>query len=658
MRSCVDTHGNVRNAVSSTANGMGSTMISGDSSSPLGPHSKHLRGSLACSSPILYSRMFLLCARSIVNNHCAVNGTPIIYCMSLGDQNCRSPWKSEFDKFAFFSVKPPYSFSQLVGPFCQHCNSFFCCHKPVVVSNGSSLAYHYSDVQVSENMKPSNKSVAKPENPSFKFLSFNICSFFDHSKTGRTTKWARCTRPSRIPGWKAQLLSDKILVAGFQEARLRDRKSECNHFLVYSSQMQSQYLGVAIFLNKHDPVYYYNDGVKCKCLHDRSMVCRCYAQPRALIISVSYPFGVVFYVAIHAPDSKWGEAELSKWWELLFTNIRKYIRPGAVVVSFIDGNCKVGSVMSQHVGDNHAEQENLCGSYLHKYLRITQSFLASTFRSCSASCSPYTYKASNDSTHRIDFLALPLKWKENSCVAWNSSEPELLDRSMHAAVLCKVTGTAEPTMYYDWKNQCDYDVGAMRVCECEHVKKSIAQQMQLCDNSLPFLDATSAMHHVERHCHFVATTHFPKGTRPSTPNKPYLSQDTFRHVVFKNQCIRDFRQFKYRVLKPLKRIFFNAWLSGYKARTPPSRVSMLWCFWGVPWWKLQFDAWHIAWYSGFVRSLCHAERSSLAYKLSEAACEVFEKHDMRRFYALSKSLARVNKPEFGSNRTQRPVCCF
>ena len=68
----------------------------------------------------------------------------------------------------------------------------------------------------------------------------------------------------------------------------------------------------------------------------------------------------------------------------------------------------------------------------------------------------------------------------------------------------------------------------------------------------------------------------------------------------------------------------------------------------TPWCQIQWEAWHLRWYSGFVRNLCHSEGASMTQHLAAPACQAFEDHDVRNCFALSKSLSQINKSEMAA----------
>ena len=79
-------------------------------------------------------------------------------------------------------------------------------------------------------------------------------------------------------------------------------------------------------------------------------------------MSVTYAFGIVYYLCLHAPDRSHGKAQIIAWWRALYAVLDRHIEPSSRIVLFCDSNAKIGSVSSASVGQVSPDHENFCGS--------------------------------------------------------------------------------------------------------------------------------------------------------------------------------------------------------------------------------------------------------------------------------------------------------
>ena len=91
----------------------------------------------------------------------------------------------------------------------------------------------------------------------------------------------------------------------------------------------------------------------------------------------------------------------------------------------IDGNSAIGSHTSDHIGGWWAREENENGQALHHLLASQSLYVPCTFEGIGQDEDDFTWTHSQGSTHRNDYIAVPLRWKCCLQRAWVSEVLEL-----------------------------------------------------------------------------------------------------------------------------------------------------------------------------------------------------------------------------------------
>ena len=87
---------------------------------------------------------------------------------------------------------------------------------------------------------------------------------------------------------------------------------------------------------------------------------------------------------------------------------------GGVWLVMIDGNCRLGSLPSPHVGTKDRDEEDSSGSWFHELLRRLRLFAPSTYDGFFSGPSGTMFQKRNASFGRGDFLGIPLSWTGHS----------------------------------------------------------------------------------------------------------------------------------------------------------------------------------------------------------------------------------------------------
>ena len=120
-----------------------------------------------------------------------------------------------------------------------------------------------------------------------------------------------------------------------------------------------------------------------------------------------------------------------------------------------DANARVGSIATEHVGTCCKEEENLPGEAFHDFLADSQTFLPNTFAHIHRG-EGHTWVSPAGDRHRLDYIVLPLAWKDFKLQTQVLYDLELLQaRDDHYPVLitCMFARNAPPGAYQPASNR-------------------------------------------------------------------------------------------------------------------------------------------------------------------------------------------------------------
>lgn len=191
----------------------------------------------------------------------------------------------------------------------------------------------------------------------------------------------------RIKALQEQAFRLSALLVGVQEARTQGpatrRNSDWLGFI--SGCALGGYAGVELWVVRSCP--------GCPTIAPKH-VTAVYSDPRILLVAIRAPMLAIDVVVAHALDSSYSQEEIEAWWAHL-SAVCRWRRDKAVpMIPIIDGNARVGSVASIHVGEHRAQIEDASGELLHAFLQEFDLVLLATWVS------------SSKALHRIDHVAV------------------------------------------------------------------------------------------------------------------------------------------------------------------------------------------------------------------------------------------------------------
>ena len=118
----------------------------------------------------------------------------------------------------------------------------------------------------------------------------------------------------------------------------------------------------------------------------------------------------------HAPHRAHTEQVRCDWWAETKAVCARF-STGAPWLLLLDGNCRIGSVVSECVGDLHADEEDLSGHALHQLLRSLRCWIPSTFPAHMSGPGGTLIQRPSGALQRSDYVCLPLAWRQHDIAA-------------------------------------------------------------------------------------------------------------------------------------------------------------------------------------------------------------------------------------------------
>ena len=254
---------------------------------------------------------------------------------------------------------------------------------------------------------------------SLSLLTFNVLTLLDRRPAGERPPLPGVDSVSdgnvgmRLQGRKDALTTmlheHGPNIVGLQETRLPDTAIQPDsEYHIYTSQANARGGGgCALWLSKTRP-YASRGATKLFFRPEHVTVLTC--SPRHLTASVLTPELRIFVQVAHASSAfNATPAELKAFWRQREEELAR--RPeGSYPILLTDANARLGSTVSDNVGDHHAEEEGLSGEIFHSLLAHHELWTPSTFADCHQGPSG-TWRAPHGFWHRIDYIAVPVTWK-------------------------------------------------------------------------------------------------------------------------------------------------------------------------------------------------------------------------------------------------------
>ena len=216
-------------------------------------------------------------------------------------------------------------------------------------------------------------------------------------------------------------------IFAFQETRLRrlSHGHDARYWLFKSSATKHGHYGVMVGLARIIPLGQVIDaqGKPQKIFIQQRDVAVISTDPRHLILRLRTTLCKCILIAGHAPHSGATSEEISQWWSALAGQIPSKYRTWPRIL-LVDANARVGSEPCPHIGDHQAERGTGKEEGFEQFVREQGLFLPST-SSHFQEGDGMTWRHSNGSWHRDDFIGLPMTWQYASCRAWVSLDVDV-----------------------------------------------------------------------------------------------------------------------------------------------------------------------------------------------------------------------------------------
>ena len=153
-----------------------------------------------------------------------------------------------------------------------------------------------------------------------------------------------------------------------------------------------------------------------------------FADHSRLLARLSF-LGLQICVCVaHAPHRGHSAFERRTWWERL-TALCLLHGSGSEWIFLLDANCRLGSVVSESVGDWQADDEDDGGALFHSLLLRLQVWLPSTFASSMSGPGGTFLQKMSGELQRCDFVGVPFSWhaaaaRIDACITSGHAVPD------------------------------------------------------------------------------------------------------------------------------------------------------------------------------------------------------------------------------------------
>ncbi|CAE7470207.1 unnamed protein product [Symbiodinium sp. CCMP2592] len=239
-------------------------------------------------------------------------------------------------------------------------------------------------------------------------------------------------------------------IVGFQETRLPDDITQHDDsYYIFQSRANDQGVGgCALWLSRRIP--YATQGSESLVFHPSHVTVVGFSY-RHLIVQISAPRLQLMVAVLHAPSlSKHPYAEVSSFWDQRCREISR--RPdGSDFLILVDANARLGSAVSDSVGDHDGEEEQEAGSLFHTFVIQLGGYVPATFSAHHQGPST-TWRSALGGRHRIDYIVTPQAWSTyglTTSVLQNFEALQLREDHKPVALSCAFGYKGKPTSYTD-----------------------------------------------------------------------------------------------------------------------------------------------------------------------------------------------------------------
>ena len=264
-------------------------------------------------------------------------------------------------------------------------------------------------VEMNEKTIPEVKT--KQINAKLNIVHYNINTFNDPNKTGRGGKRFS---PSKFEAFTRLCDKKNTHIFMLQETRVKRQIPDAKDYHIFQGlASRTGKGGVMIGISKRI-------GICSKAPVSEKNVKVMMANEETLVLRVTDPSLRAVLISGHAPHSGLPERAIQKWWNDLTTLLKEKAH-GWPVIFGIDSNGRLGSMVSEHVGDHQQAPENFCGSQLHAFCTATDTILPATFALCQWG-DGNTWQHPGGQCARLDYIGIPRQWSACSISTYIDQE--------------------------------------------------------------------------------------------------------------------------------------------------------------------------------------------------------------------------------------------
>ncbi|CAE6954209.1 unnamed protein product, partial [Symbiodinium sp. CCMP2456] len=245
---------------------------------------------------------------------------------------------------------------------------------------------------------PSNTDSSAVTSRSCVLATFNALSLLPPDKGSEGSAAGLHGATGRITLLNDSLARASVGIAGIQEARTPAGTYCTKDYRRFSAGCtERKGLGVELWVRLEDDL----QGNKVAILHN---------DPTRLIARLAFASLQLLVFVGHAPHRGRTCEDRVAWWQAT-AKLCSAVGTDAEWLLLIDGNCRVGSQVSEHIGSHHADPQDEGGQSLHDLLAQLGAWLPSTFEASMVGPGGTFLQKQTHCLQRCDYIGVPLGWK-------------------------------------------------------------------------------------------------------------------------------------------------------------------------------------------------------------------------------------------------------
>ena len=246
---------------------------------------------------------------------------------------------------------------------------------------------------------PTSSAKKKSQHFSCRCVSYNALSLLQADDTAAGRAAGLHGAVGRVALLRKALLEHRVFLAGIQEARTDQGCCHNEDYARYcSGGTDRRCLGVELWVAQGQawPAHKFVVG---------------HVDPRRLLGRLNF-LGMTFNVLVaHGLHRGHSVKEREDWWRHT-ARLCMAVHDNLDWIVMLDGNCRVGSVVSERIGAHQADIQDEGGACLHDLVACIGVWLPATFSHCMEGAGGTFVQKQTQELQRCDFVGLPDRWKQ------------------------------------------------------------------------------------------------------------------------------------------------------------------------------------------------------------------------------------------------------